>query len=263
MTRRPLYCGLLPFGRPRQTRSGEPLGLSIASWPERIYAIGDIHGRFDLLCALEGMIVADAQGCAGPLCIATLGDMIDRGPDSKLVLEHLMRPLSGFDRLALMGNHEAMILDFMAEPSPSSAWLRNGGLDTLHSFDVDPASLFALPYGERLSFLRSALGEPIVSFIRNLPAYAVYPNVLLVHAGIQPGVALQHQQLEDLLWIREPFLSARRADGLIVVHGHTSTAEPTFNAGRVGVDTGAVRSGILTAACLEPGKRVRFLATSS
>lgn len=243
-----------------QNAGSDAAGVAAEQWPDRVYAIGDIHGRYDLLCALERTIIADAGSEVQDAVIVTLGDMIDRGPQSRDVLNHLMRPLAGFRRIALMGNHEAMLLDFLKDPVLTSIWLHNGGVETLRSFELDVAWLMDIPFAERRQLLKATFGEPVVQFIQSLPVFASFPGTVLVHAGIRPGVRMSQQRRADLLWIREPFLNADRNDGLLVVHGHTPSGLPQFGRGRLGIDTFAYKSGVLTAVCLQRDEPLRLLA---
>lgn len=247
------------FFRHHVRRRRYAAGVTFEHWPGRIYAIGDIHGRYDLLRALERVIIADAATQDGECLIVTLGDMVDRGSASRQVVSHLMQPLPTFRRIALMGNHEAMMLDFLRDPTPTSNWLHNGGIETLASFGMEASVLMSLPWVERKRVLLAQVGADTARFLLELPTYVLLPGMLLVHAGIRPGVPIERQALADLLWIRDKFLNAERDDGLMVVHGHTPSGMPQVRRTRLGIDTGAYYTGILTAACLEEHKAPRIL----
>jgi serine/threonine protein phosphatase 1 len=216
----------------------------------RIYAIGDVHGRADLLDAIHRAIAADLA--ARPVAraqVVHLGDYIDRGPDSAGVLARLAGgagPLpDSVQRVNLMGNHEAMLLGALrgGDPASTSLWLRNGGIATLESWGVrnltDPA------------VWRASIPPDQMHLLEGLALTHAEGGYLFVHAGVRPGVPLPHQVAEDLLWIREPFLSWPHPHGAIIVHGHTPVAEPVIRTNRIGIDTAAAMGGVLTCAVLE------------
>jgi serine/threonine protein phosphatase 1 len=225
---------------------------------QRIYAVGDVHGCADRLEAMHEAIAADlaASPVANPLVIH-LGDYIDRGPDTAGVIDILLRPFPQMGDAAprvvnLAGNHEDMLLQALATGSleDASLWLRNGGGATLESWglrwrDGPVAWERAIP-PEHLGFLRG------LSLIYRVGGYA------FVHAGLRPGIEMAGQTREDMLWIREPFLSFQGHLPAVAVHGHTPESGPTIRPHRIGVDTGAVLGGPLTCAVLE-GDSVRFL----
>lgn len=226
----------------------------------KIYAIGDIHGCAGLLDELLGKIAKDAGGLANARLIF-LGDYVDRGPDSKGVLDRLIdlkaaAPATVF----LKGNHEAVMLDFLADPNQMLYWLDWGGEETL------------LSYGLRGVLQRSPedLGEELaekmpgghLDFLHSLILTHIEGDYLFVHAGLRPGIALEGQQEEDLLWIRKPFHNAAPEErpSHVVVHGHQPVGRPVDAGWRIDVDTGACWSGALTAVVLEGEKR-RFIST--
>ena len=222
----------------------------------RVYAIGDVHGCDDRLAAMHAIIVDDlaAHPVANPLVIH-LGDYIDRGPDSAAVLERIARPIDrapGLKVANLMGNHEDMLLTALGGGRREEAthWLRNGGGETLMAWGLSwrdpPASWEAGIPPRQLGTMRG------LSIAQRIGTY------VFVHAGLRPGVALHSQTREDMLWIREPFLSFDGARECVVVHGHTPAHEPTVRRHRIGIDTGAVLGGDLTCAVLEGGD-VAFL----
>jgi serine/threonine protein phosphatase 1 len=217
--------------------------------PAAIYAIGDIHGCLAELHAMEALIAADAAGIAGEKWLVTLGDYIDRGPQSAAVLDHLLAPpLFGFQRFTLLGNHEQLLLDFLAEPRLNLNWLRYGGVETLQSYGIEagPSHLDDPRPQSIANRLCASLPPEHLQLLQNLPITLSVPGFIFVHAGIRPGIDLQFQDEGDLIWIREEFLEARRSDGQIVVHGHTPAAEPIITRYRIGIDTGCFATGRLS-----------------
>jgi serine/threonine protein phosphatase 1 len=230
-----------------------------------LYAVGDIHGRLDLLQAMLDRIEADARESrqAGQRTLVFLGDYVDRGPDSRGVVERLTGDLPrGFDAHFLKGNHEAILLDFLAEPWRIDHWLLNGGDATMRSYGVDTeqlARLRAPPEVWRQAFA-AALPEAHLRFFKNLQLSVSFGDYLFVHAGVRPDVPLGAQSEDDLIWIRGPFLDHAGPFGKIVVHGHTPGQEPVTRPNRIGIDTGAFFTGRLTALRLQDGTR-KFLQT--
>jgi len=224
----------------------------------RVYAIGDIHGRADLLARLHGGILEDAANAPGRRVAVYLGDYVDRGLDSRAVLDLLLdEPLPGFERVVLLGNHEAMLLGFLERVERGPNWLWNGGAATLLSYGVaapadpqDPQALDACRVA-----LAAAMPERHLAFLRGLPLSHVEGGYAFVHAGLRPGLPLALQAAEDLLWIRDEFLRSRLDHGHIVVHGHSIGREVEFRPNRIGVDTGAYASGRLSAVALEDDRR--------
>ena len=240
--------------------------LTASEWPAVIYAVGDVHGCLDELLWLEDLLVSDARDIEGERWIITLGDHIDRGPRSAQVIEHLIgEPPPGFRRISLAGNHEQMLLDFLAEPTANSPWLEFGGLDTARSYGLrDPVRSFGGRSTRAIARdLASLIPEAHLDFLRNLPISLSLPGFHFVHAGLRPGVAIEEQTEADLLWIRDPFLEQGGDPEAVVVHGHTPTAMPEIRSWRIGIDTGAFASGRLTAARLRPGETPTFIATGT
>jgi serine/threonine protein phosphatase 1 len=230
-----------PSSRPTRPR------LDSAVWPAVVYAIGDVHGHLDLLRQLEAKIAADAKDIEGEKWLVTLGDYIDRGPDSSGVIAHVMGPApEGFKRIALVGNHEQIMLDCLAVPDIDSPWVRYGGVETLASYGMSVEDV--------THTLRDRLPQAHLKFMAELPLCLTLPGYFFVHAGIRPGIALQKQAETDLIWIRGEFLEAERDGPPVVVHGHTPTPEPQVTPFRIGIDTGAFKTGILTAVKLQEGK---------
>jgi serine/threonine protein phosphatase 1 len=232
-----------------------------------LYAVGDIHGRADLLDRLLELILEDAADApAQRLSLVFLGDYIDRGPDSRAVLERLrrLRDADGPDVCCLRGNHEQALLDFLADPAAGPAWVRYGGDAALLSYgETAPRGASAVSpqcWEDCCAALVHALPPADLAFLHSLPLSHVAGGYLFVHAGVRPKVALDAQSNRDLLTIREPFLSWGGALERVVVHGHTPAERPYDGPWRIGVDTGAYASGRLTAVRLCGSER-RFLST--
>ena len=233
----------------------------------RVYAIGDIHGRLDLLEALlEAIAVDAASGPSAENVIVCLGDYVDRGPNSRGVVERLSQsPPRGFEIVCLKGNHEDMMLKFLMGEGEPGDWLKNGGRETLKSYGVPIADLYTRPLDEdAVEAAREALRLGIpgshVAFLTTLDLLYEEGDYLFVHAGVKPAVALSEQREEDLIWIRNEFLNCDEDFGKIIVHGHSIHLTPKVTANRISIDTGAWRSDVLTALVLEGSTR-RFLST--
>ena len=230
--RRPVAAPCLPPGR-------------------RVYAIGDIHGEADLLISLLNAIRHDSSA-RGPAAVTLvfLGDFIDRGRDAATLLRAL--PLAGDDDVkVLKGNHEAALVDvYRGDEEALAFWLRFGGRQTLEGLGVTIAE--PVDTAHLLHALRAALDVGVVDWLDRLPHAWTCGDYLFVHAGIRPRVRLARQDPDDLLWIREPFLSSRRRHEKVIVHGHTFTpGRPELGGNRIGIDTGAHETGCLTALGLE------------
>lgn len=216
--------------------------------PAVIYAIGDIHGCHRQLGVLVERIGQDAAQFSGRKVLVTLGDHIDRGPQSAAVMDWLVAPFKGeIERVSLAGNHEAMMLDFLADPELDSIWLRNGGQETLVSYGIDLPAFERARHRDRRAMLEFAIPAEHVDLLRSLPVMATSDRAIFVHAGIRPGLPLDQQSDQDLLWIRQPFLDAAFEEGPLLVHGHTPAEAPTVAGRRICVDTGAYATGTLTA----------------
>ena len=219
----------------------------------RAYAIGDIHGRLDLLDRLIEAVDADLTNRpSSKNLIIFLGDLIDRGPDSRGVVERLRT--FRHDRLKpifLAGNHEEVLLRILeGEPGLLQNWLRFGGADCLASYGVDAFDLGGSE-PEALDRIKAAIPKEHVSFIASFSDTLTFGDYLFVHAGVRPGIDLRHQSQSDLRWIRSPFLEDETDHGVVVVHGHTISGEVELRSNRIGIDTGAYRTGVLTALALE------------
>lgn len=238
-----------------------------ASVPDgrRVYAIGDIHGRADLLVRLLEDLRRDAaQGdFQGRPILVFLGDYIDRGFQSRDVIDVLLSDqLSPFETYFLKGNHEAAMLQFLSDPSIGPRWAEFGGAETLVSYGIQPPrTRTSLDDWARASDeLQQVLPAEHLHFLRNLDISVRIGDYVFVHAGVRPGVPLDQQSEYDMLWIRDEFLSDRKPLGAVIVHGHTPTSAPHKDSRRVGLDTGAYLSGRLTAARFEH-ETVEFIAT--
>lgn len=218
---------------------------------QRIYAVGDVHGCLERLAVMHERIAADlAERPVETAWLIHLGDYVDRGPESAQVVVWLLAESPVLDAITinLMGNHEEMMLAAVAatEQGPATHWLHNGGADSLMSWGV--------PRNAAYTSWAGYIPKAHLIFLRDLRLHHRIGPYLFVHAGIRPGTALENQLRQDLLWIREPFLSSTKDHGMVVVHGHTPRQDPVVRANRIGVDTGAVIGGMLTCAVLEDDK---------
>lgn len=248
---------------PAPPRAAARARLAAAEWPAVVYAIGDIHGCLDELRLLEKIIVEDAADVGdGERWLVTLGDYVDRGAYSAQVIGHLMSaPPDGFRRIALAGNHEQLLLDFLADPIANAQWLEFGGMETARSYGMreQPADRGARRALTIASSLASLIPNSHLEFLNALPVSLSLPGYQFVHAGLRPGIAMAEQSDEDLMWIRSPFLERVREADSVVVHGHTPVDAPVILPWRIGIDTGAFASGKLTAVRLQPSAAPRFL----
>lgn len=249
------------FGRPRT-----PTRPARVDDDARVYAIGDIHGRADLLGDLHERIRADAAGHdAARRMIVYLGDYVDRGLDSRGVIGAVLdEPMPGFAKVCLRGNHEELMLAFLDDVAGAPNWFYNGGLATLASYGVAPRTeTAALRLAHEVQQdLRRALPARHLAFLRDLALYHREGDYVFVHAGIRPGVALEDQDPFDLIWIRDQFLVSHEDHGFVVVHGHSINAEAVDAGNRIGIDTGAYYTGVLTCLVLQ-GERRGLLQTGA
>ena len=224
----------------------------------RAYVVGDVHGRLDLLDEMLGRVEADDQSRArARTSVIFLGDLIDRGPDSAGVLERLRayRPAFAIPHF-ILGNHEEILLRLLdGDAGPFANWLAFGGSECARSYGLDPEELRRVPADEAVEHLRRAVPQAHAAFLRSFVDSVTFGSYLMVHAGIRPGIALDEQSQRDLRWIRSPFLEARGDLGFTVVHGHTISEQVEVRPNRIGIDTGAYRSGCLTALVLEGTER--------
>ncbi len=233
-----------------------------------VYAVGDIHGRFDLLERLVGMIEADAAarravGQIEHCSLIFLGDYVDRGFQSKQVLDYLQAFAPDWAEVTcLIGNHEAMMLEFIDDPVGSEGWLHFGGVATLASYGtkVEESESAQTDLLATASAFDDKFPRAHRDFIRSMPASHQIGDYFFVHAGVRPGVALRAQDPFDLMSIRQEFTESRHDFGVRVVHGHTGVQNPLLLPGRIAVDTIAYATGRLTAAAL-CGDSVEFIIT--
>lgn len=229
---------------------------------QRVYAIGDIHGRLDLFDLLLDTI-RDDPAARGPAdtCLILLGDLIDRGPESCGVVERAMELAEGGKLRVLAGNHEEMLLGSMADKETLRHFLRHGGKETLFSYGLTLEEYST----SNLESLHTRIPDLIpgahVAFMRGMENQIAFGDYLFVHAGIRPGVPLDQQIVPDLRWIRREFLDHAEPHSHVVIHGHTITDDPVVRPNRIGIDTGAFASGRLTAIGLEGGDRWFLTAT--
>jgi serine/threonine protein phosphatase 1 len=234
--------------RLRGRRPSLPAGL-------RIYAVGDIHGRLDLLNTLLARISTDIalRPTARPVYVF-LGDYIDRGSSSRQTIDRLIEHGATNDSIFLRGNHEQIALKCLTDQALFDQWLRLGGLATLVSYGVPPETLAnGKLIVELQSAFHSALPKAHFRFFRDLQNSFVCGDFFFAHAGVKPNVELSRQKESDLLWIREEFLSSNSDFGKIIIHGHTPTSEIEVGPNRINIDTGAFATGRLTCLVIEDG----------
>lgn len=218
----------------------------------RIYAIGDIHGRADLLTETIARIDEDLDRRPIEHTIEVyLGDYIDRGPDSKTVLDLLAARLVHNRAVCLRGNHEALMEDFLRDPTRLRPWLQLGGLQTLASYGVHPRPHAINPEIDLHSRFWNAFPHAHELFLQCLHYSFCCGDFLFVHAGVRPNIPIAQQDLQDLLWIRHEFLDSTQDHGKFVVHGHTPVPHPDIRQNRINIDTGAWRTGTLTCIAIE------------
>lgn len=243
----------------------EGVHLADASGPPdmRLYAIGDVHGRFDLLQDMHARIRDEIERDApADWRLIHIGDYIDRGPQSREVVDRLVS-LSAEPRVvSLLGNHDAGLLDFLARPEKESLFARHGGQQTAASYGVEADFSSESLAREAAAALRSAIPPAHLTFLATLPRSITFGDFFFCHAGIRPGVRLEDQNPEDLIWIRKVFLESPLLHPKVVVHGHTPTRVPDILPNRVNVDTGAWYSGVLSALAVE-GTTKRLLQVSA
>jgi serine/threonine protein phosphatase 1 len=251
------------FGPP----AGEPAPKAAVPPGTVAYAIGDIHGRDDLLAQIHAGVGHDARLRQVPRRVLVyLGDYFSRGVDSRAVVERVLsfRP-PGWEIVALKGNHEDLILRFLeGDLATGRHWLDYGGVDALAHYGVamaDPAARDEVTVAALRERLLAVLPESHAAFLRGLSASHREGGYFFAHGGVLPGVPLDRQRERDLIWIRKRFLHSDIDHGAVVVHGHCISAEPEVRANRIGIDTGAYESGILTCLVLD-GEERSFLQTT-
>jgi serine/threonine protein phosphatase 1 len=217
----------------------------------RVYAVGDIHGRADLLDETIARIDEDLE--RRPIKYAVevyLGDYVDRGPDSKSVIDLLAVRLVQNGAVCLRGNHEALMETFLQNPAGFRSWLQLGALQTFASYGISPSSGGRTAIDLHRSFA-AAFPRTHELFLQCLRDSFRCGDFLFVHAGIRPGLPIESQDSSDMLWIRDEFLNSQQDHGVFVVHGHTPVPHPDIRHNRINIDTGAWRSGILTCIAIE------------
>lgn len=219
----------------------------------RAYAVGDVHGRADLLAQLFSEIDADLNAHPAPRAIhVLLGDYIDRGPDSRQVLDLLVARSQRHETIFLKGNHEVLLEEFLRNPESFTIWRDVGGIDTLLSYGIRPSSN---PDAAEQIMLAQRLADVLPpahrQFFRNLKRSFSCGDFFFVHAGVRPGVPLSQQADEDLFWIRDEFLNSEERFGKIIVHGHNPVMDVEFHSNRINIDTGAFVTGRLSCLRIE------------
>jgi serine/threonine protein phosphatase 1 len=243
-------------------RNSKPMAVPPGT---RLYAVGDIHGRVDLLRRMQQLILDDIRGNPRDRhVIVYLGDYIDRGADSAEVIDLLLKsPVPDCQSVHLLGNHEDSLLQFLDDPEIGPTWLYYGGIATLVAYDIDVGEY---PWRNEIEMmrlqaeLRRHLPVRHRLFLQGLPLSHSEGDYLFVHAGVRPGVPIDRQNREDLLWIRDEFLASPADHGKVIVHGHTITPDPEILPNRIGIDTGAYATGRLTCLVLDGAER-SFLQT--
>lgn len=240
--------------RPERRTSRTPAGCVV-------WAIGDIHGRAELADRLIQAIRSDLSACtATRRVVVLLGDYVDRGPNSRAVLDQLCNLTAdpGIEVHGLRGNHEAQLDAFLADPTAGPAWCDYGGRDTLASYGIDAPAMRTDAEGwARCSHaLAAALPASHRSFLSGLAPSVAIGDYFFCHAGARPGVPLARQDPQDLMWIRGAFLDHAGRFEQVVVHGHSPTETVVSDDRRIGLDTGAYATGILSAVRLEGEARI-------
>ena len=225
-----------------------------------VVAVGDTHGRLDLLERLWPQVEDVVRlSSARERTLVFLGDYVDRGLQSRELIDRLLTGFPGFETVFLKGNHDETLLQFLDDPKLGEVWRNFGGIETLRSYGIERKP------GEDWAQTRAEFAERLpamhLKFFRSLQLHYACGDYLFVHAGVRPGLLLDHQSEQDLLWIRDEFLNSTMSFGRIVVHGHTPERQPVVRANRIGIDTGAYMTGVLTALVLE-GREHRFLSTN-
>lgn len=243
------------FLRPKKAPQA-PAPLASLPAGQRVYAVGDVHGRADLLTALIEAIEGDNRGRAeAETTVILLGDLVDRGPDSSRVLALARAWRECRNVRILCGNHEEMFLRSFESIDTLRHFLRHGGRETLLSYGVDKYDYARASIEEVQQLMADAVPQEDRDFMTGFEDLIEIGDYAFVHAGIVPGIPLKEQDATRLRWIREPFLSHAGPHERVVVHGHTITEQPEDTGNRIGIDTGAYNSGRLTALALEGTER--------
>jgi serine/threonine protein phosphatase 1 len=237
---------LLPPSHSRNRQPRVPDGV-------RVYAIGDIHGRADLLDGVLNHIDSDLAKATVPNSLEVfLGDYVDRGPDSRGVLDRLVARNLTHRMVFLRGNHETFLSQFVSKPAILGDWQRLGGLETLMSYGLTPSfNADTVTQAKLAAALDQAMPQSHRRFLDDLKPSFTFGDFYFVHAGVRPGISLAKQREEDLLWIRQEFLLSEEDFGKIIVHGHTPVQQVDIRSNRINIDTGAYATGSLTCLVLE------------
>lgn len=219
---------------------------------QRVYAIGDIHGRYDLLCRMIARIEADEAGrLAAETTVILLGDLVDRGPDSAGVIATAREWAKRRNVRILAGNHEEMFLGSFERDETLRHFLRHGGRETLLSYPIEPEVYSRATLEELRAIMREVVPAEDVEFMMSMEDRIQIGDYVFVHAGVRPGVPLEEQKVSDLRWIRGEFIEGPETRNFAVVHGHTILETPHVSPLRISLDTGAYSSGLLSAIGLE------------
>lgn len=231
--------------------------------PKRVYVIGDVHGRLDLVQELEARILDDATPAGSDFLTIYLGDLIDRGPASASVLDHILsQPPKGMQRHVLLGNHEAMMLAFLKAPREAAKWLEFGGHETLVSYGLTLSldEVVRAPQRSTLQKLNAHIPQSHIDFMAGLPALLQFADYFLCHAGIDPEKPVEKQTEQDLLWSKDPTRQLKTPpQGKTVIHGHVPIKAVETKGPWINLDTGAYATGRLSALCLSPDSKPRLL----
>jgi serine/threonine protein phosphatase 1 len=251
----------MPLINLRHLYKGKRMSAPSIPAATRLYVVGDIHGRLDLLSDLEERIKLDLATAPAEVLTIFLGDYIDRGVSSAGVVERLCGGSFVTPIRSLRGNHEDLFLNFLHDARILESWRSFGGLETLSSYGVSVADpMRGAGYEHARGALVEALPDRHRQFLQSTSVSFSVGDYFFCHAGVRPGVVLAKQRSEDLLWIRDEFLQFEASHGKIVVHGHTPVQSPEVRSNRINIDTGAYASSILTALVIE-GSELRFLST--
>lgn len=238
-----------------------------------LWAVGDVHGCLSLYLQIEAEVVEEARATGVAQTLVILGDFIDRGPEVKGVIDHLMAPVpDGVTRVCMLGNHEDMALRFLARPEAARDWLRFGAWPTLGSYGIAPDPVTGDGAGARgpdvarLSReLKAAMGAGVIGWLKGLPLGVIAGPYVLAHAGVAPEVPLARQSRADLIWTRHgeiaDLLPPADLGDRLVIHGHVPVEAAVRQGWRLNIDTGAFATGRLTAVRLVPGEEPRVIVT--
>ncbi|MCD7059669.1 metallophosphoesterase [Pelagibacterium xiamenense] len=240
--------------------------LEADEMPAVLYAVGDVHGRLDLLTDLEAQIYADGTAYTGEKWIVMLGDLTDRGPHSAQVLDHVLTPVpEGWRRICLCGNHDHAMAMAVRDRAMLEQWLSFGGVETLASYGLELRTLTEAEgnWSKLRAILESHIPPEHIAFLKELPIVLALPGYVFVHAGLRPGVPLDRQTDYDMMWIRADDITGQDDFPFTIVHGHTPVSAIDLSSQIINVDTGAYASGILSAVRLGAGLRPGMLQTTA